>query len=298
MSSPRQFALVSLIVVLAAGCGSGDDTATPATTTRSAVTTTTRAAPSGPLDAGVRQYREDEAAGVLQIQLRNVGEEPMRVETLRLAWDGLEPTPDATPHYPLGAGVTVDLPVPIGRAVCHDGAGDDPSAATAVVGVTRADGQPATLAVAVTDGFEVLARLHERMCTQQEVTDAVDIASGDTFTATPGAEPPAAAGSLVLTRRNDATDEITVTKLTDGGVLLDMSAASPVVTLGPGDHTANGEVTVVSSGRCDAHALGESKKTYEFRAELEIGGEPHVVDLQIPLAAQPALKDVIDRTCS
>jgi hypothetical protein len=287
---------LGLITALLAtpACGSDPESASSSTTARAAVTTTTRAAPTGPLDAGVRQYREDEAAGILQIQLHNVGDDTLQVTALRLDWNGLGPTEDATPDYPLAPGVVVDLPVAIGHAMCEPGV--EPSTARAVVGVIGADGQPATLAVAVTDGFEVLARVHERLCNQEEIAEAVDIRFGETFMLTPGASPPAATGSLVLNRRG-GDEPITVQQVVDGGVLLDMTAAEPVVTLAPGTPSASGAVTVTSSGRCDAHALGESKKTYEFRAQLTIGDDAHAIDLQIPLAAQPTLFDVIELTC-
>ncbi len=293
--------LILVAVVLLAGCGSGDDeTGSATTTSRAAMTTTTRAAPTGPIDAGIRQYREDEAAGVLQIQLHNVSQEAMRVTTLRLSWDGLEPSPDATPDYPLAPGVIVDLPTPLGRAVCR-AEESDPAAATAVVGVTHADGSPGTLTAPVTDGFDVLDRVHTRLCNQQSVTDNYDIAFSDEFTPDPDAAPPVATGTLTITRRPGGEgddDEVVVERIVDAGVLLNMTADSPVLTLAAGATTASGVVTVKSSGRCDAHALADSKTTYKFTAVMTIAGEERRIDLQVPESARLTLHDVIDRTCS
>jgi hypothetical protein len=68
---------------------------------------------------------------------------------------------------------------------------------------------------------------------------------------------------LVVTRR-DTFDAISVTGV-DGSVLLFVNWIAPPPTLPTDDRQLEVPIVVTGAGRCDGHALSDSKKTYVFR---------------------------------
>ncbi len=243
----------------------------------------------------LQQYREDEVAHVLQIELTNTGASTVHVDTLRLSWPGLSGTDVTSPAYDIPSGVTVALKVPYGEAVCTTGTRPiDPLQAVVGVGGT-------TTTVPLTADPELVAKLWDADCERQRILAAVGIAFGDTWTATTEKGAPVLRGTLELTR-GTSTTAVKVLDL-DGSVLLTLDgtppARSPLVTLPASATHASLSIDVGATGRCTGHVLGESKKTYVFDVGLDLGDGRGRVDvtLQPDAAVKPQMYDVITRAC-
>jgi hypothetical protein len=247
------------------------------------------------LSGHLQQYREDEVAHVLQIELRNGGPATLHVDTLRVAWSGLTGTQDATPAYDIPSGVTVALKVPYGGAVCTSATRPaDP--VTAVVGSA---GSSVTVPLTVDD--ELMATLWDADCERQRILAAVGVRFGDAWTATTADGAPVLRGTLELTR-GTSTTPVQVLDL-DGSVLLTLDAtppaSSPLLTLPATAARASLSVDVGATMRCTGHVLGESKKTYVFDVGLDLGDGKGRVDitLQPDAAVKPQMYAVITRAC-
>jgi hypothetical protein len=272
--------VVVVAALVLASCGSSggspqDSPGRPVSTPGTSGTGATSATDG--LTATLAQNREDEVKGVAVVRLTNHGDATVHVSSLSLAWAGLAPAEPTTPDYSLAPGVPTDLPVALGAATCArtaDGAPDpatspptDPPAAAVTV-----DGTTTVVVMDVEDSRALAARLFARSCQQQAVASAVDVQFGPTWHPTTVDGTPAQAGSIVV-RRRVSTATITITAL-EGSVLLDFAPTSPRVLpkwLAPSTKAAVIPVTLRTSGRCDGHALGESKKTYVLTALVDIG---------------------------
>ena len=271
--------VVAALLLALAGCGSGDGTAAPAPA----------------LSGHLQQYREDEVAHVLQVELTNTGPSTVHVDTLRLGWPGLGGTEEAAPAYDLASGVTVALKVPYGDAVCTSTT-RPAEPVTAVVGI---GGSAVTVPLAVDE--ELLARLWDADCQRQRILAAVGVAFGDTWTPMTVKGAPVLRGTLELTR-GSSTTPVSVLDL-DGSVLLTLDAAapatSPLVTMPTTATHASLRVDVGSTMTCTGHVLGESKKTYVFDVGLDLGDGKGRVDVTLTpdASAKPQMYDVITRAC-
>jgi hypothetical protein len=280
----RAALLVATAGVVLAGCGTiGGTTAEPSRTTT---------ASTDVLTALLAQNREDEVKGLAVVRLTNHGDATLQVSSVSLAWPGLAPAEPTTPDYPLAPGVPTDLPVALGAATCATNAAGAPDPGT----TPPADPPTAKVTVGGTvkvvvmddaDSRALAARLLARSCQQQAAADAVDVQFGPTWHPTRVDGTPAQAGSLVI-RRKASTARITVTAL-EGSVLLDFAPTSPGVLpkwLAPSTKAAVVPVTLKTSGRCDGHGLGESKKTYILTVLVDLGdGTPQ------PITVSPAPDD-------
>ena len=292
--------IAASITATAVGCSSDSSGAAG----RAGETTrTTAAAPRGPLAAGVAQYREDEITGVVQIELRGTGTQPVVIDQLALRWSGLRDAAPSMPGYTIYPGVTTALATPIGAAVCPAAGsrGPDPATASAVVDLTTTDGARRTLTVPVTAGTEVLQRIHERLCEQQSVAESVHLsfAPGWTMTTLPGGIP-AVTGSVVA-ERGTGSGTIAVTDLATEGVLLSIDTATPGqrpwLVLPAGTTDATVPVVITSSRRCDDHALADDKKSLLFSVTLKIDGRTETSEVTVPPADGATVKSVVGRTC-
>lgn len=274
---------------LLVACGGSADPAVPATPS-----------PSGSVQPAsfvgtLQQYREDEVAHVLKVELRNTGTETVRVDAVRVDWPGLDGTQDATPAYDVPPGVVVALEVPYGQAVC--GSAQRPSDPVNAV-VTTPDEE---VLVPLTVSEQLLERLWELDCRRQAVLDAVDVEFGASWARTTVDGQPVLRGELLLTR-GTSTTRVSVLDL-DGSVLLTLDAADrdadPLAVLAPGQPSATLVVDVGSTLRCDGHSLGESKKTYVFDVGLDLGDGNGRVDvtLQPPDDVKPQMYAVIEEAC-
>jgi hypothetical protein len=254
--------------------------------TGQAITSTTAApvAPSSvPLSAGVdvtlQQYRADEVAQQIGIQVTNRTGAAIDVATARIDWAGLVPIEPTDVHYPVAPGVTVDLKVEYGAAVCSDPPRITETVPPDPIAVEVVTAAGDTLRWPVDDVRAVLARLHGLDCRRQAVEHLVAVEIGRTWT--PNAAGDAVTGELTLSRRH-ATGPATVTGIS-GSVLLNVDLAPGAPTELTGD-ALTVPIVITSAHRCEPHALADSKKTYDFQVTLEVDG----VDASISVSPDPA----------
>ena len=234
-----------MLLLLAAGCGGSPG-----------------AAPLPELRVALEQSRDNENRHLLQVVLTNDGQTPVEVVRLQLraaGWTQVAPTARTDVVRP---GRRLAFPVEYGTAVCgRDGA------STVVVGHRTADGlREAELAVP--DDDPLLARLHRRECDLRALGEAVEVAFDDGSWRRRG---DVASGRLVVRGTGDGAP-VTVDAV-EGTVVFTLrpGAALPVTATSGG---AQVPVTVTAS-RCDAHALIESKRSYDFPyVARRGGGEP------------------------
>ncbi len=294
---PRRRAAALLVgALLLAGC-SAETASTSATGTSGA-----SGAPA-PLTATLAQNREDEVRGVAVVRLTNHGETTVHISDLALRWPGLAAADPDHPDYPLAPGVPTDLPVALGAAACATTAGQPDPASTPPAdppaAALTADGEQHLVVMGDADSRALAARLFQRSCQNQAVAAAVDVSFGPAWHPTTVGGTAAQAGSLVL-RRKASTATITLTAL-EGSVLLDLEPASPgavPLRLSPGTKAAVLPVTLRTSGRCDGHGLGESKKTYVLTALVDTGdGTARPVTVSPALDDRPAIWHTILEGC-
>lgn len=219
------------------------------------------------LTATLEQFREDEVAGKISVRVANGGDEPVVVETLRLAWPGLSDTGAAELDYPVFPGVRVDLKVPLGTAVCSSPPQiDEPLPDVPIAAVaTTVEGE---VVFPVTDPAGILARIYPRQCTAQAVEHAVGLTILDDFEDV-STDPAEVRGTLRVERRA-ATGEVAVVGL-HGSVLVTLGLVDEPSVLGADDDVVDVPI-VATNNRCDAHAISESKKPYVFVVDLDIDG--------------------------
>jgi hypothetical protein len=259
------------------------------------------AQPDGPgepttLRAAVAQFREDEVRD--QIRVRLAATAPVRVATLRLEWAGLPELPPTAPRYRLAPGVAVDLPVPLGPAACGDPPRADapvppvgPTDVTAVVGVAGRGGVVVEERVPVSDPDATLARVFARACREQALAALVSAQFGPRWEPSRRDGVPVLAGSMDV-QRLAATGPVAVTGI-DGSVLLEVVPVSPPPwVMDTGSGALSVPVAVTSTGRCDGHALGESKQTYVFDVLVDVAGQAGLTGPQpLTVEAPAALRD-------
>ncbi len=276
----------ALLAVAVAGCGSSSEP--------EAGPSYTGVPQAVSLSGRLQQYREDEVTHKLVVELTNTGDATVRVDMLRVDWPGLDGTEDATPSYDIPPGVTVGLKVPYGEAVC-DTASRPSDPVNAVV--TTPD-QEVVVPLKAED--LLLSKLWELDCKRQAVEARVDLAFGGEWTRETVDGAPVLRGSLLVSR-GEGDSRISVVDL-DGSVLLTLDAvepAKPLLVLEPGTSSGSLTVDVGSTGRCDGHSLGESKKTYVFDVGLDLGDGQGRVDLtlQPPDDVKPLMWEMLKDAC-
>ena len=232
--------------------------------------------PAGPpqLRGTLAQNREDEVRGVAVVRL--TAGEPGTVASLRLQWPGFAPAADSSPGYPLVPGVPVDLPVAYGPALCGtstEGAPladpPPPTAAPSAQVVLAGSGGPTVVVLDDSASLDLAQRLYTRSCRAQALEAAVGLTLAPTWTPTRRADgSPGLAGTLVVELR--AVGESARVVALEGSVLMDFDPRTALPAPVAGDRLAL-PVVVGTSGRCDGHALGEAKKTYELTVLISLG---------------------------
>ena len=253
------------------------------------------------LSAIVLQYREDEVRHVLSIKVRNAGPEPVRVVDLRLQWEGLEVVGPAPQDHLVGVGQALDLRTPYGDARCADDFSLDPPSTSSAFGeatIELSDGSTELVAIPIDDVEEQLVRLFRVDCRRQFIESVVTLELRGPWERVDPDGVATLRGALAVERR--AGDRTITISDVDGSVLLDVHPAvptnGPLLVLSPEDSGGNVPIDVTSA-RCDAHALGESKKTYVFQVEIDIGDGPEGVIISPPAATEPEMFQVIVDGC-
>jgi hypothetical protein len=275
----RQWPLVLLgCLVAATACGT-DGPSSESSETRA-------------VDVTLQQYRADEVAHQIGIQVTNRTDAVIEVATARIDWAGLAPIEPTAVGYPVAPDVTVDLKVDYGDAVCSDPPMLDETMPPDPIAVEVVTAGGETMRWPVDDSRGVLARVHGLDCRRQAVEHLVAVEIGRTWT--PNATGDAVTGELVLGRRH-ATGPATVSGIS-GSVLLDVAITPGAATELTGD-TLTIPIVVSSAHRCEPHALADSKKTYDFQVTIDVDGTDASISVGPDPADEPTLFGPVEVTC-
>lgn len=297
------------------GCTTAGQRADPAPSPSTNAVRTTVAIPtttlgdlteSNGLAASIRQFREDEAVDVIQVELvRELAPDSaptdlITVASVRLDWPGFSAVPPTERDVQLAPGQRVDIPTPLGAVVCRGETTPQFSLGRVEVSLPEDDGHVRSVqAPLLADAQAALDNVWTKGCVRQRLLEQVGLEWSPWERSDPNAAP-TATGELVVTRR-DTPEPISITGV-DGSVLLFVSPTVPLgerpATMRPDEPTLTVPVRATGSGRCDGHALGDSKKTYEFQVLVVVGSDDPVgVNVSVPLAERPVLTRVITDTC-
>lgn len=309
----RSLAPLAIATTLLFGCANDSarrpspDAAPTTTVVRTTIPIPTITLPdltaSNGLAASIRQFREDEIAGVVQAELVREpgGAGLVAVTSVQIEWPGFASVAPTERSVQVAPGQRVDLPTPLGSVVCATEV--TPSFSTGSVIVTTDPGDGTTLTVRaplLADAQPALDNVWTKGCTRQRLLDRVGLAYDTPWLRSDPGGVPSATADLLITRR-DTTEPISVTGV-DGSVLLFVNPAAPLPNPGStvaADATAaTTPIVVTGAGRCDGHALSDSKKTYVFQVLVQVGDDAPVgIDLPVPDADRPLLNQVIVDTC-
>ena len=319
-----QAAFAALAMGLIAACSSG----LPATEGSPA---TERPPATGGSDVSVRviQYRSDEINRVVAVQVANLAEDPVTVESVEVVapgFTGVGPVDFAATFPP---GRSFDLRVPYGEPVCSE-AVEEP----VVVRLGIAGEEPVELRP--TEGAELLRRIHDDTCSVSATLEALPLRWKKNGWR-PDSSPE---GAELLRRIHDDTCSVSATlealplrwkkngwrpdSSPEGPVVVGTLLAGPVtgpetmrivaledttllttstrtvpLNLAPG---RSASVNVVfTPQRCDAHAMADNKKGFEIGvriARTTAADEDGVVVPVVPdVAAQDVLEEMVLERC-
>lgn len=306
-------AVAALAVVLGVGAalgyrvysGSGDAdggdavTAAAPASTAAASASTAASSPMVPsavsaapvsLAANVEQFRGQAAQRVVRIRLTNTGPEEIRLVQVELASAGFAAGPATPQRQRLTAGQTASVGVQLGEVRC-DG---QPLDAVARLQLTRSAGPVRGSEVAIAPGDGLLERLHSRECEQQLLAGALQLGFGPDRAETTVADEPALRTSVVL-RRTGSAEPLELRTL-ESSVIFELQPeqesanGAALLRLEPGQDQAAVPV-LVTTPRCEPHALAESKQTYVLPARVRVGAGP---ELATTVAVTPADRARLD----
>ena len=288
----RAAVLVALALLGACGAEAAEPSAAPPATASATV-------PPRVLAAVPLQYRDDEVAGRMQLEVVNGTDETVHVVAVQFAWAGFT-TDVAERENAVGAGQRVDFPVPLPAATCAgDGAAATmPDIGTAVARLTLAGGEVREVPVYDTKG--VAASVYLRDCERQFMEAAVTLQWTDLARVELDGRP-VTAGALTVTR-GAARGDVSVLQI--GGTITYLvvpveqpAPGTPLVVLPAGATTASLPV-YFEEGRCDAHALAEAKQPFRFVLQIDLGdGTVRPFILEPPPAEQEAMRATVFDGC-
>jgi hypothetical protein len=220
--------------------------------------------------ATVFQYRSDIPEGLLQLKIVNVGPQ-LNVLSARLDWAGLDSGPSTKPVV-IGTGQRIDLTAPLGTAECDiDGLNVAPSPPTddAVVILQLTDGSSAT--VPVTDPKDDLVDLHRALCSDEMIRTQITMRFENIRVEMIDGRP-LSVGDLTL-ERGAVTGPV---RIASTGHTIPFTLNFPSMSEGPILELAEGELSASRSvhfteGRCDAHAVAETKQPFRFVMQVDLG---------------------------
>ncbi len=235
-----------------------------------------------PLTVDPLQYRDDVSANRLQLQVTNGLDEQLPLAGVQLQWVGLS-SPETALDAVVGVGQRVDLPVELGVARCQiDGTaiGRPPATDDAAVVFTLTDGTTRSADVVDADGtLEALftSDCRSAMVAEQITLEFVDVQQSRLD------DRPVSTATLQLSRRA-AVGRVTVVS-TGNTIPFTLAfpghaAAEPLVALTTDSSSSEVPVQFLE-GRCDAHAVAESKQSFRFAMQVRLGEElvvPYVVE--------------------
>jgi hypothetical protein len=287
---------VALIGALAA-CTGGDGDAQPGGPEPRGQSSNATGARVGPpeLRASVLQLRHEEGTATVHLHLTNTGSEPVEIASVRLGGPALT-SAEATPV------VDEARTIQPGQLMTAPGAYEPPRCDApqqpATLTVTLADGEE--LAVPMDgDGQQLVDRLVERDCGLARIEESVRIRflPGWRIRTVDGSR--AMVGTLALDRRLDGSGALEVMGVR-GSVLLDFGLlrARQSYTMRPDDDSARLPVVLVPAGRCDGHALGQSRQTFLLSVFVQLQGQAEQRLILSPtLAVQDRVLALVSRDC-
>ena len=228
--------------------------------------------PAEALTATPLQYRDDVVADRLQLQLHNGLDEALQIIAIEFQWAGFS-SEVADTRLTISAGQRVDLPVTMREPECQiDGlvVQPAPDVAGAKVLLTLVDSTTRT--AVLSDPNDTLIDIHAAGCQEEVIRQQAAITFDDLHLETVAGRP-ITVGVLRITR-GLARGELTVLSATGtipfqlsfpGGVGVDQLLMLPI-----GNDAAEVEVHF-GEGRCDAHAVAETKQPFRFVLQVDLG---------------------------
>jgi hypothetical protein len=260
--------------VLAVPSSCADDTSdvpvaslapTTASTPAPSTTTIPAAPPADVVSASPFQYRLDWAAGVFQVRLHNGGSDPLAIRGVQFVWDGFT-TDVAERHDTLVPGLTLDFPVGVAPATCHERM---PDPAEAVVRLTLDGG--AVLDVPVFDVDGVAQQLYLDDCERQMIESEVTIEWADLHDEQ--FEGRTVTGGSIRLRRGEASGEVRLLSVSNTILFVVDTPGShpgePVAVLPVGEDEVAVPIRILEN-RCDSHARSESSQSFRFFGEVDL----------------------------
>lgn len=282
---------MAAVALLAGACGQGAaPSSVPPSSAGPPLSPPGATAPQVPAVPGIEaeavRLRTDEAVGGrVQVRITNTGTAPFTVTAVVIDSPGSAPVPAPGTSATYAPGQTIDLPTPVGAAVCD--AATEPAAARLTV--VRPDGAVEELRVPLAgDG---LARVHREECAVAAVAEVVEVALTDLT-----ADGDRLSGAVVLTRRS-GDEPVEVTALARSVLVEPVPADELPVALTPDRAELRLPVTF-EPATCDPHVLAEAKKPYVFPLTVVVGEREAVpVDLPVDDGQRAMLQELVDRVC-
>jgi hypothetical protein len=283
--------VLSLVLIALVACTGGDD----GSGSPSAPSTNGARPAATSLRASLLQLRHEEGTTTVHLHLTNTGSEPVEIDSVRLGGPALT-SAEATPV------VDAARTIAPGELMTAPGAYEPPNCAApdrpAVLAVALADGQ--TLQVPMdTDGQQLVSSLVGRDCGLRRIKESVRIRFLPDWRLRTVVGSPAMAGTLALDRRDGASGTLEVVGVR-GSVLLDFELlrARQSFTLSPDDDAARLPVALRPAGRCDGHALGQSRQTFLLSVFVQQEGQ---AEQRLILTPAPDVQDrvlaMVSRAC-
>jgi len=231
------------------------------------------------LPAGVAvaliQLRSDVAARQAQVEVHNGTGEPIEIGEVsvtdpRFAGDATRVVDKSSV---VRAGGTVDIRIQLPEMACgvEDGASE-------VALAFLEDGTEAVRTGPLPDTLGFLPRLYERECRAQALADAAAVGISSFEPSSSGVP---AALVLEIAPTGDGAAQIAAIQSTNLLTFAGMPAGSfPIgVRVAPGDSVATTVELPLVPLRCDPHAVQEDKRGTVFNLEVEVEGEPGLVQV-------------------
>lgn len=283
--SPRASTALALAVAgaLLAGCDAG---AGPPGDPPSASPRTT---PGRHVELGFTQLLPREGSRHALLRITNTGEDALDVTSVGVAWEGYDDA-SATPSTAvIGPGSTLDMRVRLPPPRC-DVPGREP--VVGVVGTAAGDLREDLEA----SGQVYIRRLWRTQCQARVLDRALGVSFSSGWDVLGTGDRARARGALRLTRRR--TGLPVVVDRVDGSVLHGLRLPGPRV-LGRGRQRVDLPLEITPGNRCDEHARGQATAPFDFLARLRVGRRQVLdVELDVPLAAQRAASQALDRACA
>jgi hypothetical protein len=250
-----------------------------------------------PVSASVLQLRRDQVLDRVEVAVRNVGSEDLRVVWIRLDVPGFATPGAIRKDSRVPAGQVVNFPVEYGDVDCPDGG--DPSIGRPRVTLHLKVGAAETerkVRLVAGDEDGILDQIAGRTCAVQRVREQVGLRFADTWRLERSDGRKELHGYLLVSLR--AGEERSVTQVAGAilyGLRPDDSRGAEPDPLGSvsRDRPETRIPVIAYAARCDGHTIGEIKKPYEFLVWVsQPGGGQIAVTPTVGRATKLALRKV------